>query len=147
MANRRDELRCPRCGEQRSVAQTPLLAAEEEWRASGATDPRRSPGWSVEAARSGRLQWACTACIREGWAIEGHPAIQVWCDFVPYFAYFDVNLRCEDCHQPFVFAAAEQQFWYETLKSWVQSRPKQCIPCRRARRVRRQMDRGESSAG
>jgi hypothetical protein len=42
-----------------------------------------------------------------------------------------------DCGQRFVFAAAEQRFWYETLQFWVQSRPKRCIPCRRARRARR----------
>ena len=53
-----DELRCPCCGESRPIAATPLLRAEADWRATGAFDDLRAPGWSVEAAREGRLQWA-----------------------------------------------------------------------------------------
>ena len=129
-----DKLLCPCCGKRRQVADTTLLRAEADWLASGAFDSRRPPGWSVEAAQAGDLQWACAHCIRAGRALEGHPALQTWCDFNPYFAYIDAELRCEDCGQAFVFAAAEQRYWYETLKFWVQSRPKQCITCRRARR-------------
>ncbi len=94
------------------------------------------PGWSVDQARAGKLQWACVRCFEAGRALEGHPALQTWCDNLPYFAFIDVQLRCKDCGSQFVFGAKEQQFWYETLKFWVQSRPKQCIQCRRARRTR-----------
>ena len=134
---------CPCCGRRRAVADTPLLRAEAEWLATGAFDTRRPPGWSVEEARAGQCQWACAPCIKAGRALEGHPALQTWCDYSPYFAFFDTELRCTDCGQSFVFAASEQRFWYETLKFWVQSRPKQCVPCRRARRARSQAAREE----
>lgn len=98
---------------------------------------RRPPGWSVEAAQTGELQWACIPCFEAGRALEGQPALQTWCDFEPYFSFVDVDLRCEDCGQLFVFAATEQRHWYETLKFWVQSRPKQCPECRKTRRQRR----------
>lgn len=84
-----------------------------------------------------RFRRACSHCIRGGLALEGHPALQTWCDYDPYFAFIDANLTCEDCGESFVFAAVERRYWYETLKFWVQSRPKQCIACRRARRARR----------
>jgi hypothetical protein len=115
-----DKLRCPCCGESQPVAETPLLRAEAEWLATGAFDDRRPPGWSVEAA-----------------------ALQTWCDFTPYFAFIDARLTCRDCGRSFVFSAAEQRYWYETLKSWVQSRPKQCLACRRVRRARRREAREE----
>jgi uncharacterized protein (TIGR02996 family) len=139
--NTSERLRCPRCGNRCTVANTNLLRAEAEWLATGAFDTRRPPAWAVEAARAGELQWACDNCIREGRALEGHPALQTWCDYNPYFAFIDTELRCEDCQEQFVFAATEQRYWYETLKFWVQSRPKQCIPCRRARRARRRAAR------
>ncbi|WP_337176979.1 zinc-ribbon domain containing protein [Paludisphaera sp.] len=138
-----DQLRCPCCGESRPVAETPLLRAEAEWLATGAFDARRPPGWSVEAAREGRLQWACSRCIRAGLALEGRPALQTWCDFEPYFAFIDAKMTCRDCGRSFVFSAAEQRHWYETLKFWVQSRPKQCLACRRVRRARRREAREE----
>src|SRR5262249_30172882 len=140
-----DKLLCPCCGKHRSIADTNLLRAEADWLATGAFDTRRSPGWSVEAARAGKLQWACGHCIRAGRALEWHPALQTWCDYNPYFDFIDTELRCEDCGQPFVFTAAEQRYWYETLKFWVQSRPKQCVVCRRARRARRRAGRGGES--
>ena len=63
----------------------------------------------------------------------------------PYFAFIDAKLACDDCGQSFVFAAAEQRHWYETLKFWVQFRPKQCLPCRRIRRARRRETREEQA--
>lgn len=144
-AKQPDKLLCPGCGERRSVTDTRLLQAEAEWLATGAMDSRRPPGWSVEEARAGRCQWACVRCFEAGRALEGRPALQKWCDYSPYFAFIDTELRCGDCSQPFVFAAAEQRFWYETLKFWVQSRPKQCIPCRQARRARAQASRAEQT--
>jgi uncharacterized protein YbaR (Trm112 family) len=129
-------LTCPVCREPRSVAETTLLERETDWSATGAFSIHRPPGWSVDDARTNDLRWACIPCFKAGRALEGHPAVQTWCDHNPYFAFIDAELCCEDCGQKFVFAATEQRFWYETLKFWVQSRPKQCIPCRRARRAR-----------
>ena len=140
-----DKLQCPCCGKLRPVVGSPLLRAEAEWLATGAFDARRPPGWSVEAAREGRLQWACAHCIRAGLALEGHPAVQTWCDHYPYFAFIDAKLTCEDCDESFVFSAAEQLHWYETLKFWVQSQLKQCLPCRRTRRARRREAREEQA--
>lgn len=60
--------------------------------------------------------------------------MQQWCDHNPYFAFIDVELPCNRCGNVFLFSAKEQQHWYETLQFWVQSRPKQCLPCRRALR-------------
>ena len=139
------KLHCTRCGTSRPVAATNLLRAEAAWLATGAFDTRRPPGWSVAAARAGVLEWACDHCLRAGRALEGHPAVQTWCDYHPYFAFIDTELRCGDCGQRFVFAAAEQRFLYETLKFWVQSRPKQCAACRRASRAKRRTAREEQA--
>ena len=79
-----DKLLCPCCGKHRPVADITLLQAEADWLATGAFDSRRPPGWSVEAARAGKLQWACVHCFDAGRALEGHPALQTWCD--PYFS-------------------------------------------------------------
>ena len=138
-------LTCPVCSQPRSVAETTLLEREADWSETGAFSIHRPPGWSVEDARTGELQWACVSCFEAGRALEGHPAVQTWCDHNPYFAFADAELWCGDCGVKFVFAAAEQRFWYETLKFWVQSRPEQCIPCRRARRARGRAVREEQA--
>ena len=91
-------------------------------------------GWSIEAAMRGELQWACPTCLKRSTALQGKPWLQTWCDHNPYFAFFDVELNCNNCQNRFVFSASEQQFWYEKLQFWVQSRPKQCINCRKAKR-------------
>jgi uncharacterized protein YbaR (Trm112 family) len=136
---------CPVCLQPRSVTETTLLEREADWSATGAMSIHRPPGWSVETARAGKLQWACSPCLQAGWALEGRPAEQMFCDWEPYFAFIDAELWCKDCRRKFVFTAAEQRFWYETLKFWVQSRPKQCVECRRARRIRRREAREEQA--
>lgn len=138
------KLNCPCCKKPRNVAGgTPLMEQEDELRQQNADPWRLREGWSLEAAASGRLQWACHRCLKDGQAIRGCPAVQTFSDYEPYFAYFDVELRCEDCEQKFVFTGREQQFWYEQLKFWVQSRPKQCVSCRRARRQRASEQRSQ----
>lgn len=128
---------CPSCKKPRNVVDsTPLLEQENELCQQNADPCDRSEGWSVDAAESGRLQRACNRCLKDGKAIRGCPAVQTFCDYEPYFAYFEIELRCEDCEQKFVFSAREQRFWYEQRKFWVQSRPKQCVSCRRIRRQR-----------
>ena len=130
---------CPCCGKDRDVVGgTPLLQLEDKLRQANLTPWwKTSEGWSVEEAQKGKLQWACRYCLKSERAIEANPVVQKFCDYPPYLAYFDTKLRCEDCGSMFVFSAKEQQFWYENLKFWVQSRPKQCLDCRRARRERK----------
>jgi len=115
-----------------------LLALEQQVRDHNADPWQRPPGWSVEEAREGRLQWACAYCVEQGRALIARPWIQTFCDALPYFAYYDRTLTCTDCQTSFVFSAREQQYWYETLMFWVQSRPKQCPACRRKRRQDKQ---------
>ena len=131
---------CPCCGEKRNTRRdTPLLALEQGVREHGADPWRRSLGWSIAAAQTGRLQWACTYCIEQGRAHAARPWGQTFCNFLPYFAYFDRALICTVCQVPFVFSDKEQEYWYERLKFWVQSFPKQCPACRRKRRQNKQV--------
>ena len=135
------KVECPCCDVSRAVEDTPLLATETRLEESGKNPFWGHAGWSVEYAKSGRLQWACTRCLQSGQALAAQPWVQTFCDHAPYFAFFDVTLLCGDCQQPFVFAGSEQRYWFETLLFWVQSRPKQCITCRRARRERAKQER------
>lgn len=131
-----DKVACPCCNKIRSLAMdTPLLFVEDELRQHNA-----SPwwgdfeGWSIQKAKSKELQWACYLCLKSGLALAAQTWMQKFCDYCPHFAYFDVSLHCEDCQKTFIFSAKEQQYWYEVLKFWVQSRPKHCVECRRTRR-------------
>lgn len=128
---------CPCCGQQRRIRDTPLLAAEETLRQCAVAD-YYGKGWAVKSAQLRSLQWACKGCLRDGRAIEAKPWLQSFGGYSgPCLAYFDTHLRCDDCHEDFVFSAKEQQFWYERLRFWMQSRPKQCPKCRRRRRALR----------
>ena len=133
--DRTPKLVCPCCGVSRGQqAKQALLDIESECQRHKVNAWWGSEGWSVQAATSGSLQWACPTCLKRSLALPGKPWLQRWCDFSPYFAFFDVKLTCEDCNNEFVFSAYEQQFWYEKLQFWVQSRPKQCQECRKAQR-------------
>lgn len=125
---------CPCCQQVRNTHH--LLALEQRVRA---VDPwKRPPGWSIEAAAAGQLQWACIQCLQQERACAAKPWVQTFCDFMPYFAYFDRAMICKDCGERFVFSAREQQHWYETLHFWVQSQPTRCATCRRRRRQEKQ---------
>lgn len=138
-----DKIQCPCCKQSRDVVKdTPLLQVETELSQHNAAPWwGKSKGWSIEKATAGKLQWACHSCLKKAKAIAAEPWVQRFCDHCPYFAYFDVKLRCENCQSAFVFSAKEQQYWYETLKFWVQSRPKQCLDCRRVRRTKGSVER------
>ena len=112
------------------------LRQEEELAARSLAPFWARPGWSVGS----RVQWACDRCLKAGRAVEADASKQLYCDFPPYLAYFDVRLRCHDCETTFVFDASEQKYWYETRGFWVQSRPKHCRSCRKARRHRRDIN-------
>lgn len=125
---------CPCCGKARSTE--PLARQEALLDRHGRTPWGCTAGWAIGTARSGRLQWACDGCLRAGRALVANAWKQTFCDHPPRLAYFDQTLRCAACGERFVFAAAEQRFWFETLGFWVQSTPRQCSSCRRARRQR-----------
>jgi hypothetical protein len=95
------------------------------------------PGWILSEAKKGTLQWACNYCLKKRQALVADITQQKYCDYTPYLAYFDIEMKCENCKQEFIFSAKEQQFWYENLHFWVQSRPKQCLACRQKRRERK----------
>ncbi len=131
-------LSCPCCLKLRSYENaTPLPDLEEEilqkqllwW---------GKPGWILNEAKKGTLQWACSHCLKKQKAIRAYPEAQKYLDHPPYLAYFATEIACEDCKETFVFSAQEQQYWYEELCFWVQSRPKHCKTCRQIRRERRQ---------
>ena len=50
---------------------------------------------------------------------------------VPVTHYFDVRRQCRDCGRPFIFFAAEQQYWYEELGFGLDSDCVRCIVCRK----------------
>jgi hypothetical protein len=50
---------------------------------------------------------------------------------VPVTHYFDVMRQCRDCGKPFIFFAAEQQYWYEELGFGLESDCVRCIGCRK----------------
>jgi hypothetical protein len=43
--------------------------------------------------------------------------------------YVDTKVRCRDCERPFIFFALQQQYWFETLKFWIDSRCVRCYEC------------------
>ncbi len=84
--------------------------------------------------------WACDNCLASGNAIPANPSLQLYCDYAPYLAYFDVTRACETCGSEYIFKKEEQKYWYETLNFWVQSKPKHCPACRRAIRKARNLN-------
>ena len=89
----------------------------------------------------GQYQFACDSCLESGRAICGTPQKQLYCDFDPYLAFFDINKTCENCAKEYVFTKEEQQSWYEKLRFWVQSKPKYCTDCRKIKRQTKKMNK------
>ncbi len=69
-------------------------------------------------------------------AVRGDVHKQAFCEtcHVPKYFYVDEVRRCVQCHEQFVFRAAEQKYWYETLKFNFRAVPVRCLSCRRQRR-------------
>lgn len=133
-----DDVVCPVCNQQRSVVDdTPLLQLDKGMLDHNADPFRRAPGWSVELARQGHLNWACNPCLIDGKALSAQPWLQEWGDFEPFYAYYNKDMTCADCKTDFVFSADEQRFWYEEKRFPVVSYPKHCLDCRRKRRGRK----------
>ena len=68
-------------------------------------------------------------------AIRGDPLRQDYgCD-VPRYFYVDEKKTCLQCGQACTFFAAEQKYWYETLKFNFASKAIRCLSCRKQRRT------------
>jgi len=49
----------------------------------------------------------------------------------PRALYVDIEEKCGTCSKAFIFFAQEQQYWFETLRFWVDSHCTHCFECRR----------------
>jgi hypothetical protein len=76
-------------------------------------------------------------------AVRGNVRKQLFCPMchVPRYFYVDMDRVCVQCGVRFVFRAAEQKHWYETLKFYFDSVPTRCLACRRKRRTDRALHR------
>jgi hypothetical protein len=52
--------------------------------------------------------------------------------------YVDILKTCRDCRRPFLFFAKEQQYWYETLRYFIDSDCVRCVECRKLQQTLRQ---------
>jgi len=131
--NQKRKLLCPVCGAGTydSILKKTLGRKAVRWNADSTID------------REGLFHmqhWACDNCLASGNAIPANPAAQLYCDYAPYLAYFDVTRICMSCGSEYIFKKEEQKYWYETLNFWVQSQPKHCPACRRAIRNTRNLN-------
>ncbi len=67
-------------------------------------------------------------------AVRGDPRRQTYCCDPPRYYYVDQARTCLQCGASFVFGAAEQKYWYETLGFRLDATAVRCPPCRRKRR-------------
>jgi hypothetical protein len=139
--------RCPACNERRDVdKQIALRRVEDAWFAKEsaryASDSYFQPleGGMRKLACTERPNWfwACDECIGSGRARIADITKQQLGLGTPFAAYVDRPFRCEDCGKESIFGASEQQHWFEKLGFLIWVYPKQCPPCRAARRARKQ---------
>jgi Probable zinc-ribbon domain len=74
-------------------------------------------------------------------AVRGNVRNQSFCRMchVPRYFYVDRPGTCVQCGGGFVFRAAEQKHWYESLKFHFDSVAVRCLECRRKRRSERSL--------
>ena len=105
----------------------------------GDTDPRKMPNHLFSGIRHLDFSTATRADIsQQNFSI------------CPRHWYIDATIDCSRCGQSFVFKADEQKFWYEELKFWIESIPRECAKCRNEVRqlkaLRQEYDRDVASA-
>ncbi|MEM8781819.1 MAG: zinc-ribbon domain containing protein [Planctomycetota bacterium] len=61
-------------------------------------------------------------------------------DSLPEY-YVDLDFRCVDCGVQEVWTAAQQKWWYETVKANINSKAVRCSRCRKQRRDEREVQR------
>lgn len=68
----------------------------------------------------------------------------------PRHWYVDTTVSCSRCAESSVLTAQGQKFWYEELKFWINSLPKECASCRKELReleaLQQEYDRGIAAA-
>lgn len=74
--------------------------------------------------------WACDVCIKTGNAILADPLKQYGA-YSFSLAYKDEGRTCRSCGQDYTFSKEEKLFWYEGKKFCENSKPQNCVPCRR----------------
>jgi len=81
-------------------------------------------------------------------AVRGSVRSQSFCRMchVPRYFYVDRPGTCVQCDGAFVFRAAEQKHWYESLKFHFDSVAVRCVDCRRKRRSERSLQQELSDA-
>jgi hypothetical protein len=81
-------------------------------------------------------------------ALRGNVRAQEFCRMchTPRYFYVDDPRRCVQCGADFVFRAAEQKHWYESLKFHFDSVAVRCPVCRKKRRTDKALQRTLSDA-
>lgn len=86
----------------------------------GDSDPRKMPGHLFWGVRHLDYSTAVRADIsKQNFSV------------CPRHWYIDAAFNCSRCGESFVFTADEQKFWYEELKFWIDSIPRECAKCRK----------------
>jgi len=73
-------------------------------------------------------------CLIPGTAIVADPSRQVGSSMASTH-YYDIERKCRDCGQLFIFYAEEQRYWYEDLQFPVDADCIRCVPCRKRSRT------------
>jgi Probable zinc-ribbon domain len=55
--------------------------------------------------------------------------------------YYDFKRVCQDCQGSFIFFAAEQKYWFETLGFHADARAVRCAECRKIAKVSQEVQR------
>lgn len=80
----------------------------------------------------------CPQCFSEGRALRGDASRQNYEGIGgPIAAFWDQTRQCGTCSKSYVFGAAEQKYWYESLVFFVESAPLECPGCRKETRARK----------
>ena len=129
---------CSVCRVEVPFEKTGLEQLEETLRWDHPEAKYRGEGWTKNVSR----EWACNDCVSRGKAIRANPLKQNFMGYSgPFFAFWDRKRQCEFCGEAFVFAAGEQQYWYEEAKFHPQSVPVGCADCRKPLREHRTAQR------
>lgn len=118
---------CPCCGEERTVYQCKQLM---HWRQHRHKDLGNSPIYQHRLLEE-QTFWACDICLKKGRAVLADPSKQYFEGYSsPQLVYIDQPKTCEKCQKDFVYTKEAQQFWYEKLGKYRDSKATRCRACR-----------------